>query len=386
MTIFAKKGKSEIKLKELTELLQEFRAPTSLVFTPTNLKEERKRFFESSSYNPLFTYTVVKNKNADILAKLSSVKVVTDVDPRISEFYLELIDSKHQLNELLHSVGQNFRFTRLSQERFGMPGDILFRNATRVLRGKVKNYKLMDEGSKKVERKLRYEEIAETMAIVLEELGLSDWKAGKSKNIDKNGVKVGIKKKEILMDPEIEKSAVDLRKTIVHEFTHIARAYNGEQTKVPALANSNLPSYLEAEEGLATYNEEMVGVLKKKDLVGRAVKVWAIRVGEQMSFRELYNATQAFAPRIEAFHIVYRVKRGLGDTNMPGIYSRDYNYFKGFRRVRNKVEKDPTIYEKLYAGKIGFSQIKWVDEGLIPKPKLVYSKKMFDDAFKVAGL
>lgn len=386
MTIFTKKGRTEMKLKDLTSLLYEFRAPTSLVFTPTNLKEERKKFFDSTSYNPLFEYRIVKNKNAEILEKLASLKSITDVDPRISEFYIKLIDSKHELNEMMHAVGQNFRFTRLAQERYGMPSDILFRNATRVLRGRVKNYKLIDDSKLKSERKLRYDEIAPAMEIVLEELGLEGWKCNKSINITKNGVKVGIKLKEILMDPEIEKGATELKKTIIHEFTHIARAYNGERTNVPALATSNLPSYLEAEEGLATYNEEQFGVLKRKDLNVRAGKVWAIRVGEQMSFRELYDASLAFAPKIEAFHLVYRVKRGLGDTNMPGIYSRDYHYFKGFRKVRKQVAKDATIYEKLYAGKIGFNQVKWVDEGLIPKPKLVLTKEMFDDAFKIAGI
>lgn len=386
MTIFAKKGKDEITLKEISELLHQFRAPTSLVFTPTNLKEERKRFFESATYNPTFKYRIVKNNNKDILGQLSAVKKVTDVDPLISDFYIQLIDSKDQLNELMNAVGQNFRFTRLSKERFGMPSEILFRNAARVLRGRTKIYKIVEESSIKSGGKLDFKEISEVMEVVLEELGLSEWKTNKSLNITKNGVKVGLKMKEILMDAGIEKYPEELKKTIVHEFTHIARAYNGELTKVPALANSNLPSYLEAEEGLATYNEEMMGVLKKKDLVGRAVKVWAIEVGEQMTFRELYSALLGFVPKIEAFHLTFRVKRGLGDGSMPGIYSRDYHYFKGFRKVRRRVEKDPTVYEKLYAGKIGFAQLKWVDEGIIPKPKLVFTKQMFDKAFKVAGL
>jgi len=40
LDIFTKKGKSALNLEEVTELLQHLRIPLSLVFTPTNLKEE----------------------------------------------------------------------------------------------------------------------------------------------------------------------------------------------------------------------------------------------------------------------------------------------------------------------------------------------------------
>ena len=76
------------------------------------------------------------------------------------------------------------------------------------------------------------------------------------------------------------------------------------------------------------------------------------------------------------------VKRGLGDTSFPGIFAKDVIYFRGFRRVRKKLLDDVSLYKKLYAGKIGFQQVKWVDEGLIKMPTLLPKKEVFDKIFK----
>ena len=70
MNIFSR-NKKAIKLEEVTELLSSLRIPTALVFTPTNLEDEKKKFFDSDTYNPVFEYRVVKNKNSEIFKKLS---------------------------------------------------------------------------------------------------------------------------------------------------------------------------------------------------------------------------------------------------------------------------------------------------------------------------
>ncbi|MDD4382269.1 MAG: hypothetical protein PHE21_02915, partial [Candidatus Dojkabacteria bacterium] len=65
MNIFSFGSKKSMKLEEVTKLLDELKIPIALVFTPTNLESERKKFFESDTYNPVFQYRVVKNHNAD---------------------------------------------------------------------------------------------------------------------------------------------------------------------------------------------------------------------------------------------------------------------------------------------------------------------------------
>ena len=85
------KKKKEMTLQEVTELLEQLRLPTALVFTPLNLESEKKKFFDSDTYEPYFKYRIIKNDNEKVLNKLSKVQVISDVDPRISKFYIDLI-------------------------------------------------------------------------------------------------------------------------------------------------------------------------------------------------------------------------------------------------------------------------------------------------------
>lgn len=386
MGILDKKKKS-ITLEEVSTKLEKLRLPTALVFTPLNLEVERKKFFNSDIYSPYFKYRIVKNSNEKILQELSKVEEISDIDPRVSQFYVDLIKSKEQTNELMNAVGNNLRVSEISKERFGIPTEKLYRNACRVLRGTLNNYKLIKNFSLKKEPLLDFNDIVNVFDLVFEELGLSDWQVYKSQNMAKNGMKVGIKRKQILVNPEIHKSRFKLKKSIVHEVgTHVLRSINGFSTNFAALGNANLPSYLDIEEGLATYNESDMGLLTETGLKKKAALVFAIKNGEQMTFRELYNCLLGIFPKYAAFDIVYRVKRGLADTAKPGIYTKDIVYFRGFRRVKNSLEKDNSLYNKLYSGKISLKQVSWVEEGLIPKAKVVPTKEMWTKIFKKAGL
>ena len=384
-----KRKKNSMGLEQITELLDGLKIPTALVFTPTNLEIEKKKFFNSEKYNPVFQYRIVKNSNENIFKKLSVIESVSDVDPRISEFYIDLIEAKKEASELMNAVGNNEAVTDISVSRYGKPTPILFRNACKVLRGRMDSYNVV---SSKAVKKLRgeylgYGDIERIFSEVFKEFGLDDWAVDKSMNIVKNGVKVGMKTKKVLVDPNIERSSFKLKKTLVHEVgTHVLRGVNGLESGFEAFSKPNLPSYLDTEEGLATWNENSMGLLSENWLRKKAALVYAIYIGEDMSFRQLYNCVYGILPKYSAFDTVYRVKRGLGDTSYPGIYSKDITYFRGFRRVLNRLKKDPSLYELLYAGKIGFKEAEWVREGLLPKPKRVPSQEKWEEVFKKVGL
>lgn len=387
MAIFKQKSKTKISLGEVSKELDKLKLPIGLVFTPTNLTIEKAKFFESETYNPIFQYRQVTNNNDEILERLLEIEEITDVDPRISEFYVRVIYHKFLANKLMKAAGNNQKVTKISEDKYGLPSPILFRNACRILRGRVGGYKLFDTRKMEDEKYLEFDQIEEIVNEMFKILGLHDWKVKKSQNIAKNGVKIGVKAKEFLVDRDIRKRPSELKKTIVHEIgTHVLRAVNGEATGIDALRKPNVPEYLDTEEGLAMYNEEAMGLLSEKDLKKRALFVWAVKFGKDLSFRNLYNATLGMLGRREAFDLVYRVKRGMGVTLLPGIYSKDIVYFRGFRRIRQKVNENVNMYKYLYAGKISTRQFEWVEDGLIPKPKIVPTKEMFDKAFKQIGI
>lgn len=385
MSLFEKR-KKQMTLHEVAGLLEQLRLPTALVFTPLNLESEKKKFFESDTYEPYFKYRIVKNDNKNILEILSKVDHISDVDPRFSKFYIDLIASKYQANELMSAVGNNSKVTDISKERFGFPSDILFRNSARVLRGAVKNYNLAKSPGKTREM-LGYNEIVEVFNEVFKELGLDGWEVSRSINIPKNGVKIGVKRKQVLVNDKIQRSKFKLRKTIVHEVgTHVLRSVNGKNSGFTALGNANVITYLDVEEGLATWNESQMGLLTESGLKKKAALTYAIKIGEEMSFRGLYNALLGVLPKYGAFDIAYRVKRGLSETAKPGIYTKDIVYYRGFRKVLRNLGSDKSLYSLLYSGKIDFKQCNWVREGLIPKAKTVPSKEMWEYVFKKVGI
>ncbi len=381
------KARKGMNLQEVSSLLNDLRLPIAMVYTPINLKSEKKKFFDSDTYNPYFQYKIVKNNNDAVLKKLLHVEEIIDVDPRISDFYIQLISSKKEANDLMYAVGNNELVTDISYNRYGKPSPILFRNACRVLRGRMSGYDVKKSKTLEKGKILGYKRIEEAFRIVFDELGLDDWRIEESKNISKNSIKVGIKSKRVFVDPNIERTQFKLRKTIIHEVgTHVLRATNGEKTGFDALSKANLPSYLDVEEGLATWNEQNLGLLTDRWLVKKAVLTYALYIGEDMSFRELYNALLGILPKYGAFSTTYRVKKGLRDTAYGGLYTKDITYFRGFRKVMRKLEKDPSLYELLYAGKIDFKQTEWVREGLIKKPYQVPSKEKWQEIFKKAGI
>jgi len=387
--ILKRRNKEEdrkLTLEQVTKKLADLRIPLSMVVTPTNLKTEREKFFDSDTYNPQFKYSIVKNKNDDIFKDLLKVQEITDVDPRISDFYIKLIQEKKLASDLMFAVGDNERFTELAIKKYRMPKPSLFRNACLVMKGKTLNYNVLDTSKLKKGEYLYYDDVEKIFNVVFKEFGLEDWGVMKSKNISSNSVKTAIKTKVIFADPEIRKTALEVKKTVVHELSHVLRAYNGELTGIMALGKPNLTNYLDVEEGLAMYNEENMGYLKDVDLKERAGAVYAVYVGKDMSFRQLYNVLLGSFTRQKAFKITYLVKRGMGDTSDSGVFVKPVVYFRGFRKIKKRFKTDASLYKKLYAGKISFLQTSWVDEGLIPEAEVVPSEEVFNTAFKTLGI
>lgn len=378
-----------ISERELFELADQLSLPIIYVFTPINLEKEKKKFFNSDTYNPQFVYKQVKNDNDKILDELARVTEVNDVDPKVSKFYLKYIQSKIEVNNLIKSVGNNEKVTGISIHRFGLPSAALYNNSAievrHLLRNKKLPYKLVSTEVKS--KVVTSDVIIKVINDVFKELGLDDWQVFVSKRASNQSAKIALKKKAIYIAPTFSRTPLMLKKLIVHEiFTHVFRHINGLESGVLALSKANLPKYQDVEEGLATFNEEKYGVLQLNHLLKKMVGVLALYNGVNMSFREVYNFMHLFFAKNVAFNLTYRVKRGLADTAKPGIFAKDVIYWRGFRMVRRKIFEEPNVYNMLYAGKISFAQLKWVEEGIIKSPRLIPDIKVLDKVFEKHNL
>ncbi len=369
------RSKKTISYDEVTGLLDGLKLPLILETNPINFHAEKEKFLSKSTYSPEFRY---KNRsrpnNKDIFKQLQSIERVEGVDLRVSEFLIKLIEDRSITESLLQNVGENVEFTKLSKKKFPKVKHKNFIRATKVLKGYYKKSFDVSEYSLQGD-KYDANQIREVVKKVLEHYELSGWKVLLRKS-GSNNIKVG---SNISIGKFSTKSKNSLKKSLVHEIgTHIFRAHNGLNSGVKLLGKPNLRSYLSVEEGLAIYNEMKMGLLNYSQLKIRALQYFACAVGEDLTFRELFNVLLAHTSKESAFEVAFRVKKGLGDVNMPGVFTKDVVYWDGLLKVKRRLKKRPSDYSKLYAGKISFKQLKWVDEGLIEKPKLILDKDFLD--------
>ncbi|MEA3357501.1 MAG: DUF1704 domain-containing protein [Patescibacteria group bacterium] len=382
-------AKNKMTLSEVSELMSQIATPWSLYLVPNNLEAEKEKFFESSSYNPKFTYRKPEaaDRNKVVFGALSGVEEITDVDPELSKYIILVIQAKREAADILEKIGNDEKFAGVSLKRFGEPSYWLFRRACKILRGKYSNFTIVEQNDRLRKKVLQFDELVPIFETVFARLGLEGWTIGKSKAIIEAGFRTAVKTRRIMVDPEIKITAEKLRKTIVHEVaTHALRGHNGFATGFEVFGKPNLPEYLDDEEGLAFYNEEKFGVLRATDLKRRAAQVYSIYLGQSMSFRRTHNALSAVYPKKTAFNIVLRVKRGLSDTSKPGCHFKDATYLRGFLRIRKKLSDDAVSYRNMYAGKLPMKYLYLVEEGILPKPKVVPTNELMQDIFKETGL
>src|SRR5690606_33067819 len=157
-------------------------------------------------------------------------------------------------------------------------------------------------------------------------------------------------------------SANDIASLGVHEVqTHVLRTRNGEMQPFRALFFHGFPrvdlpasGYLATEEGLATFNEELAGVLtnRRRRLLAGRVKAVYLMDKEELSFGEIFNVLvqQHKFTKAEAYAICERVFRGGG-------YTKDHIYFFGYEQVKELWNTSPEDFEILYMGKLGVAHI-----------------------------
>jgi len=157
-------------------------------------------------------------------------------------------------------------------------------------------------------------------------------------------------------------SESDIASLGVHEVqTHVLRTRNGEMQPFRALFFHGFPrvdlpasGYLATEEGLATFNEEMAGVLtaRRKRLLAGRVKAVYLTEKEELTFADIFQTLvqQHKFTKPEAYSICERVFRGGG-------YTKDHIYFFGYEQVRTLWESTPDDFEILYMGKLGVAHI-----------------------------
>ncbi|MBN1793312.1 DUF1704 domain-containing protein [Candidatus Woesearchaeota archaeon] len=338
--------------KRYDKVLLEVESSLSELFTklsPLNVSEEKKRFFSGEAKNPVFSY---EPANAWVLVndKLESLKQIKLPEGDI--YSALLVEKREQLSAtalLLDSIGKD-EFTFFSERLYGKPDKGLMEKALKILHeNSVKGEKTCDV------KTLGSPDIMKAMQEALAKSGLPYWKVEESDITALAAVYSATKKVYVRKRAAVSPGV--LKGLVVHEIgTHVFRAANGEAQDYK-LFITGFPGYLLTEEGVAANVEEMHGCLceeRMKVFAGRVVAVG----NSYKSFREVFEILKKFFSDEEAWNLTLRAKRGLRDTFLPGGYTKDLVYLKGYYDVKEYLEKNgKDALRKLFYGKVGLEHV-----------------------------
>ena len=166
----------------------------------------------------------------------------------------------------------------------------------------------------------------------------------------------------------------DVRKLVAHEVeVHALRSAHGSRQPLK-LFGTGTPDSLLTEEGLALVAEHKAGVISPGTGWRQGVVVQAVHWARDMGFRELYERIGRDAGYGLAWGIAQRLKRGLAEPGLPGVYAKDVVYYLGQRQVTAWLDAGRPV-EHLFVGKVGMDDPvqEWLDAGWVelqPVPAL----------------
>jgi hypothetical protein len=193
-----------------------------------------------------------------------------------------------------------------------------------------------------------------------------DWKVQKMNMVASASVmpsqrRLYLKRKELF-------SQRFIKRLKIHEIgTHAVRAENGRLQPFKMFVHG-LGGYLETEEGLAVYNEEQFGLLDNTVLRNYAGRVVAVSSATKSSFSDVVEHLQQHFLKKQAVTLALRAKRGLSNGDMPGGFTKDMVYLKGYLALK-KHEAAGGDFKPLYVGKVGLQHLKLLEKLPLVEPK-----------------
>ncbi len=325
---------------------------TNKYFAPQNYEEEKRKFFISDSYNPLFEY-----EELPIEYFLKSLETIesTRINPETSiENVIEnnrLLETKYKL-ELLIARGDAEKITTISEKLY---------QCTFAQKYVEKAKNIAENSASFNENSVEPQEIKKSFNKYLKKYDITDWEIKISKRKDFN-IQVRYKKEIIRISESINLDFASLDSLLAHEIDgHVLRAINAANQKLTKLKDP-LPFYIKTEEGLASYLGDHFAQNGKLSKKHHAIKYLGAYIALHHSFREVYNffLDNGFTSDL-AFQRAVRIKKGFTDTSVPGCNAREAIYWEGMLDVRDYLESGGDI-NKLYAGKIGLADINYLPE------------------------
>jgi hypothetical protein len=277
---------------------------TSII--PTNLNEEKEKFFADNSYNPQFEYK-------------------TEIDQKK---LLEYKKPNQEYLDIAKRIVENAYFGRNKQDLTMMEGAVV---TQKNVESTIHTF-LQMHGIKK-----RFNIVWSSSFVARTSITADTIKLRLPANFRKEGL-IGM---------------------LYHEVgTHALRRINYEQQPwFKKKKKYGFSGYLKTEEGLATLHSLIPRSFKSA--YTSALSYAAVSVAQEKSFVETWKMLGKYIQDPERrWTMTFRQKRGLKDTSKPGGYSKDMVYFEGLVDVYNWLEENNFDLTDIYFGKLALSDVE----------------------------
>jgi len=273
--------------------------------TPTNILEEKEKFFADFTYNPQFEYNQPVPHTALTKYGMPSEQLRAEAQEVLDRAFHDTSEQEIEKNE-----------GRLLQQ---------------------------GEVTQKIEAFLEAHKLKERFAL--------SWSASYVSRTTINSTEIKLRLPASYREH-------DLLGMLYHEIgTHAIRRINYEQQPFYKKKKSyGFKQYLPTEEGLATLHSLLA--LKNKCAYRPARSYMAASYAHEHTFAETFAYLEPWVDDPEKrWRITLRQKRGVIDTSMPGSFTKDLVYFKGFRQVAEWFPQPLERVNDLYRGKIALEDI-----------------------------
>lgn len=307
--------------------------------TPLNYTEEKNKFFKSDTYNPQFVYSTFNTTNqrkgiSRCVEELPSLKLPNDLRNYLFDYVSSLSLTADAINaigttEFSHSVNKIFVFKQMNETEF---------------LNDMASISFNDPGGCRL---VNAEEMAEIFRTYLKNLDI-DYTVEVDYHND-HIIRVGQKK--LIVGAKVKRFCNNIQRLITHEIdSHVLQRCNLSATDSSLLRLIPQGNSLLWGEGLAVYNEIHSGRITRTAFETYYYRLKAVNMIHK-SFREIFDYLSQYMKPTKAYMITYRVKRGMGDTYLPGGYTKDACYALGYKTVDKYLKNGGSIH-RLYTSRI----------------------------------
>jgi alpha-L-glutamate ligase-like protein len=312
---------------------------------PLNLQDELATYEKDPSYNPQFKYKLNSELLINLYQQLSQIS--TDDTPLGIVFEKKKTELFNTI-KCLEYIG-TLDFTEVAELLYPKTTESELRKAKKYI-GNLKYYK---ESAKN--KYYNAKEAKEYFENSLTKYKLNGWQVLLKDNLIAD---CSVNKKNFIYIKSTAKFHEQrLRKLVAHEIeTHVLTAENGKKQPYQIFQNGTA-NYLETQEGLAIYNQELALHIYPHNNFAASV-YGNCHIALNNSFTDAVEILRRKGlKRSIAITAVLKTKRGLSDTKQLGGLAKQAIYFRGALKI-DKFVKDGGKLEDLYIGKINLEDLE----------------------------